>query len=139
MLLLKQLNVKWTESLSKFCVLSGLRSLTPIHSEKERENTKLEGLATTANNALQMADTMLTNLKTQTKAKKEELRGMLSVVGSLVLNPPLCCTALERKLKDGFEEDSLEAAIKEATRELNHRKTWVNVTATPLSYLRLWA
>lgn len=81
------------------------READRILDEKERESAELDNLATTANNALQMADTMLTNLKTQIKDKKEELR------------------ALERKLKDAFDEDSLEAAIKEATRELNHRKT----------------
>lgn len=57
-------------------------SLTIIHSEKERESAELDNLATAANNALQMADTMLTNLKTQIKDKKEELRGAFFLVGS---------------------------------------------------------
>lgn len=60
----------------------GLHGLTPLDSEKEKENAELENLATTANNALQMADTILTNLKAQTKAKKDELRGALFIVNS---------------------------------------------------------
>jgi len=72
--------VKWIEFSSEFGVLRGLHGLTLGHSEKERENAELESLATAANNALQKADTILTNLKAQTKAKKEELRGALLLV-----------------------------------------------------------
>lgn len=35
-------------------------------------------------------------------------------------------TALERKLKDGFEHGTLQEALKEATDEFSHRKEWMN-------------
>ncbi|KAF9463040.1 hypothetical protein BDZ94DRAFT_1362864 [Collybia nuda] len=81
------------------------RDVNRIASEKEREHSELESLVTSANNKLQIADTTLTNLKFQCKAKKEELK------------------ALERKLKNELEQDSLDIAIKEADGELSHRKT----------------
>ena len=61
--------------MSEFSSLLVLRGLTPFDSEKEKVKAELENIATTANNALQIADTMLTNLKAQTKAKKDELKG----------------------------------------------------------------
>ena len=62
--------------MSEFSSLLVLCGLTPFDSEKEKVKAELENIATTANNALQMADTMLTNLKAQTKAKKDELKGL---------------------------------------------------------------
>ncbi|KAJ6559188.1 hypothetical protein DFH09DRAFT_921753 [Mycena vulgaris] len=78
--------------------------------EKERELVGLEGEASTANGALQQAQSLLSNLKTQLKAKKEELKG------------------LDKKLKGEVEHESLEAALKEAGTELDHRKTLAGST-----------
>jgi hypothetical protein len=58
-----------------------------IHSEKEREHAELESLATAANNTLQSADAVLTNLKAQTKTKKGELKGASVVLDSLYRPP----------------------------------------------------
>lgn len=76
MLLSKRLSVKRITFLRELLILPGFHSSAPFDSEKERENSELESLSTTANNALQVADTMLTNLKGQIKAKKDELRGV---------------------------------------------------------------
>ncbi|KAJ7459863.1 hypothetical protein FB451DRAFT_1182155 [Mycena latifolia] len=74
-------------------------------TDKEKELGELEGKASSANAALQHAQSLLSSLKTQLKAKKEELKG------------------LEKKLKAELEHESLEAALEEASKEVDHRKT----------------
>jgi hypothetical protein len=94
--LLKRSSTKRTEFSSEFCVLTAVHELTIIHSEKEREHAELESIATAANNTLQNADAVLTNLKSQTKTKKEELKGvLLSSIACMDLITPLCSSGKE--------------------------------------------
>jgi DNA repair protein RAD50 len=47
-----------------------------VSSEKEQELAELEGTASSANAALQQAQSLLSNLKAQLKSKKDELKGL---------------------------------------------------------------
>jgi DNA repair protein RAD50 len=57
-----------------------------ISSEKEQELGDLEGEASSANATLQQAQSLLSSLKTQLKAKKDELKGLTDYMG-LTFNP----------------------------------------------------
>ncbi|KAF5382729.1 hypothetical protein D9615_002851 [Tricholomella constricta] len=80
------------------------REVNRLSVEREQKHTELETLSSAANNSLQKADATISNLKAQLKAKKDELK------------------ALERKLKNEVEQETLDGAIKEAAGELGHRK-----------------
>ncbi|KAG5639217.1 hypothetical protein H0H81_005696 [Sphagnurus paluster] len=81
------------------------REVNRLSVEREKKHTELDSISSAANNNLQKADTTISNLKTQLKLKKDELR------------------SLERRLKNEvIEHESLDAAIKEAAGELGHRK-----------------
>ncbi|KAJ7134632.1 P-loop containing nucleoside triphosphate hydrolase protein [Mycena epipterygia] len=86
------------------------REVERVLLEKEQELVELEGEASSANGALQQAQNQLSSLKTQLKAKKEELK------------------TLDKKLKTEVEHPSLEAALEEATKEVDHRKTVASTT-----------
>ncbi|KAF9013278.1 hypothetical protein BDQ17DRAFT_1386857 [Cyathus striatus] len=86
---------------SKFRKLSG-KDLTV---DVEREQADAETEVAAINNDLQKAETTLSNFKKQVEAKTNEMK------------------LLTRKLKTEIEHDTLDEAIKEATTELNHRKS----------------
>ncbi|KAG6890641.1 hypothetical protein C0995_006617 [Termitomyces sp. Mi166 len=75
-----------------------------LTADREQRCEELERLATTANNNLSKAEATISNAKTQLKTKKDELKG------------------LEKQLKNEFEGDSLEVAIKDAASEAGHRR-----------------
>ncbi|RDB18009.1 DNA repair protein rad50 [Hypsizygus marmoreus] len=81
------------------------RDVNRISDETEQKHAELESLSAAAQGNLQKAETTITHLKAQVKSKKDELR------------------ALERKLKNEVDQESLDVAIKEASVELSHRKT----------------
>ncbi|KAJ7935649.1 hypothetical protein B0H13DRAFT_485765 [Mycena leptocephala] len=87
------------------------REVDRVHIEKEQELGDLEGEASSANATLQQAQSLLSSLKTQLKAKKDELK------------------ALEKQLKTDLEHNSLEAALEEASTEVDHRKSVAGATA----------
>ncbi|KAJ7675825.1 AAA domain-containing protein [Mycena polygramma] len=87
------------------------REVDRVHVEKEQEIGELEGEASTANATLQQAQTQLSTLKKQLKAKKDELKG------------------LEKQIKAELEHESLEAALEEASKEVDHRKSVAGATA----------
>lgn len=90
------------------------RELERASIEKDRELIELETQHNAANRDLQQAQTTLSTLKVQLKTKRDEVK------------------VLEKKLKEGLDlHDSVDAAIKEATIELNMRKeTGGTLTAT---------
>ncbi|KAJ7250863.1 AAA domain-containing protein [Mycena haematopus] len=87
------------------------REVDRVYVEKERELNALEGEASSANAALQQAQNLLSSLKQQLKTKKDQLK------------------ALEKQLKTEVEHESLDAALEEASKELDHRKGIANATA----------
>ncbi|KAK7048369.1 DNA repair protein rad50 [Favolaschia claudopus] len=87
------------------------REVDRVLIEKEQELGELEGEASSANVSLQQAQSQLSTLKAQLKSKKDELR------------------ALERQLKGEFEQESLEAALKEADTEVDLRKSIASKTS----------
>ncbi|KAF7365212.1 DNA repair protein rad50 [Mycena venus] len=87
------------------------REVDRIYVEKEQELGELEGEASSANATLQQAQSLVSSLKTQLKTKKDELK------------------ALEKKLKTEIEHESLDAALEEASKELDHRKGVASATA----------
>ncbi|KAJ6584988.1 hypothetical protein B0H19DRAFT_405306 [Mycena capillaripes] len=87
------------------------REVDRVHVVKEQELGDLEGEAATANATLQQAQSQLSSLKTQLKAKKDELK------------------ALEKKIKNELEHESLDAALEEAGKEVDHRKSVAGTTA----------
>lgn len=98
-----------------------------ILSEREQQLVELETLSTTANNNLQKTDTTLANLKTQAKTKKDELKGALYTWSSRLRTSCSTIAGLERRLKNEIEQETLDIAIKEATVELGHRKTYARM------------
>ncbi|KAJ7644144.1 AAA domain-containing protein [Roridomyces roridus] len=76
-----------------------------VYGLKEQELSDLEGEASTKNGTLQQTQNLLSSLKIQLKAKKEELKG------------------LEKRIKNDLEHESLDEALVEATGEVDHRKT----------------
>ncbi|KAJ7505318.1 AAA domain-containing protein [Mycena galericulata] len=87
------------------------REVDRVLVEKEKELAELEGEASTVNGTLQQAQNLLSSLKMQLKSKKEELKG------------------LEKRLKSDLEHASLDEALKEATNEVDLRKTLAGSTA----------
>ncbi|KAJ6613278.1 P-loop containing nucleoside triphosphate hydrolase protein [Mycena sp. CBHHK59/15] len=85
------------------------REVDRVLVEKEQELADLEGEASGANATLQQAQSVLSGFKTQLKAKKDELK------------------ALDKQLKNDVEHESLDAAIEEAGKEVDHRKGHVFV------------
>ncbi|KAG6830973.1 hypothetical protein H0H87_006624 [Tephrocybe sp. NHM501043] len=80
------------------------REVNRLSTDCEQKHEELERLATTANNNVSKADATLSNAKAQLKLKKDELK------------------ALDRRLKNEIEAESLEAALTEARSEVGHRK-----------------
>ncbi|KAF8134783.1 AAA domain-containing protein [Mycena galopus ATCC 62051] len=87
------------------------REVDRVNVEKERELGELEVEASSANGALQQIQSLLSSLRAQLKTKKDELKG------------------LEKQLKNDLEHESLDAALEEATNEVDHRKSVANATA----------
>ncbi|KAJ7044129.1 hypothetical protein C8F04DRAFT_1228961 [Mycena alexandri] len=81
------------------------REVDRVLVEKEKELGDVEVEAASANSGLQQAQSVLSSLKAQVKAKKDELKG------------------LEKQLKTELEHDTLDAALEEASKEVDHRKT----------------
>ncbi|KAJ7784558.1 hypothetical protein B0H16DRAFT_1492970 [Mycena metata] len=81
------------------------REVDRVLVEKEKELGDVEGEAASASSDLQQAQSLLSSLKAQLKAKKDELKG------------------LEKQLKTELEHDTLDAALEEASKEVDHRKT----------------
>ncbi|KAG6903733.1 hypothetical protein DXG01_015261, partial [Tephrocybe rancida] len=80
------------------------REVNRLSVDREQKHEELERLSNTANNSVSKAETTISNAKAQLKSKKDELK------------------ALDRRLKNEVEFETLELAIKEATREFGHRK-----------------
>ncbi|KAG5648426.1 hypothetical protein DXG03_005000 [Asterophora parasitica] len=80
------------------------REVNRLSVEREEKHADQESVSFAANNALQKADATIANLKAQHKTKKDELK------------------ALERRLKNEIEFETLDEALKDATGELGHRK-----------------
>lgn len=95
-------------------------------SDKEQEQADVDAEAATANTNLQKVDSNLSHLKTQLNQKKTELK---SCSYSIYIEPNSCKSIidLERTLKTGLgDHQSLDAALKEATIELNHRTSYAS-------------
>ncbi|GLB38321.1 putative repair protein [Lyophyllum shimeji] len=80
------------------------REVNRLSVDTEQRHLQLENLSSAADSNLRTVDVQITNLKTQVKAKNDEVK------------------ALDRKLRDAFEAVSLDEAIKDAAAEVGHRK-----------------
>lgn len=102
-------------------------SLTAFFRDKEQEQADIDAEATIANTNLQKADSNLSHLKTQLNQKKMELKSGLFFNHIESISREFLAD-LERTLKGGLDHHpSLDAALKEATTELNHRTSYVFV------------
>ena len=62
-------------------------------SEKEREHSELEAASLSANRSLQQAENLVSSLKSQLKAKREEVKGPRFTDGIMsVANPMVSST-----------------------------------------------
>ncbi|KAG6854661.1 hypothetical protein C0991_003309 [Blastosporella zonata] len=80
------------------------RDVNRLSTDREQKHEELERQGSAANNNVSKADATISNAKAQLKSKKDELK------------------ALDRRLKNEVEAESLEAGIKEAAGEVGHRK-----------------
>ncbi|KAJ7175865.1 P-loop containing nucleoside triphosphate hydrolase protein [Mycena filopes] len=96
------------------------REVDRVLVEKEQELSDVEGEAASANSNLQQAQSVLSSLKAQLKAKKDELKGV------------------EKQLKTELEHDTLDAALEEASKEVDHRKTHVSVALQTSGSSQVW-
>lgn len=95
----------------------------------------MEVECTLADRKLHEAETNSTSLKSQLKTKREELKGtIIPGLRDLISLE----TGLEKKLKDGLgESTTVEAAIKDVTKEINFLRESVFLLAIRMRLLNL--
>ncbi|KAJ7165382.1 hypothetical protein C8R46DRAFT_1035956 [Mycena filopes] len=96
------------------------REVDRVLAEKEQELGDVEAEAASANSNLQQAQNLLSGLKAQLQSKKDELKG------------------LEKQLKTNLEHDTLDTALEEASKEVDHRKMHVSVALTTFGSSQVW-